>query len=87
MLAAAVTQILFAVATAWFGARIAMGFGRDLRLAVFTRVQSFSLTEMRRFGTPSLITRTTNDVQQLQAMLVMLLTMVMTAPIMGIGGW
>ena len=85
MLAAAVAQILFATGTAWLGARIAIGFGRDLRAAVFARVQSFSLTELRIFGTPSLITRTTNDVQQLQTVLVMFLTMVMTAPIMGIG--
>lgn len=85
LLAAASVQILFAVGTAWLGAYIAISFGRDLRSAVFGRVQSFSLTELRTFGTPSLITRTTNDVQQLQVMLVMLLTMVMTAPIMGIG--
>ncbi len=78
-------QIVFAAGTAWLGARIAIGFGRDLRSAVFERVQDFSLTELRAFGTPSLITRTTNDVQQLQAMLVMLLTMVIMAPIMGIG--
>ncbi|MFD2250538.1 ABC transporter ATP-binding protein [Pseudochelatococcus lubricantis] len=85
MLGAAAVQILFATGTAWLGARIAIGFGRDLRSAVFARVQNFSLTELRAFGAPSLITRTTNDVQQLQAMLVMLLTMVMTAPIMGVG--
>lgn len=85
MLAAAIAQILFATGTAWLGARIAIGFGRDLRAAIFARVQSFSLTELRLFGTPSLITRTTNDVQQLQTVLVMFLTMVMTAPIMGIG--
>lgn len=85
MLAAAVTQIAFSTAVAFLGARIAIGFGRDLRSAVFARVQSFSLTELRGFGTPSLITRTTNDVQQLQATLVMLLTMVLTAPIMGVG--
>lgn len=85
MLGAAIVQIVFAAGTAWLGARIAIGFGRDLRSAVFERVQDFSLTELRAFGTPSLITRTTNDVQQLQAMLVMLLTMVIMAPIMGIG--
>lgn len=85
MLGAAIVQIVFAAGTAWLGARIAIGFGRDLRSAVFARVQDFSLTELRAFGTPSLITRTTNDVQQLQAMLVMLLTMVIMAPIMGIG--
>jgi ATP-binding cassette subfamily B protein len=86
MLGAAACQILFATGTAWLGSRIAMGIGRDLRLAVFARVQLFSLTEVRRFGAPTLITRTTNDVQQLQTVLVMVLTMVMTAPIMAIGG-
>ncbi len=86
MLLATCCQILFSVGTAWLGARIAMGIGRDLRSAVFARVQAFSLTEVRRFGAPTLITRSTNDVQQLQTVLVMVLTMVMTAPIMGIGG-
>lgn len=85
MLAAAAAQIVLAVGVAWFGARIAIDFGRDLRAMVFARVQSFSLTELRSIGTPSLITRTTNDVQQLQTMLIMILTMVMTAPVMGIG--
>ena len=85
MLGAAGAQILLAIGTAWLGAHIAFGFGRDLRSAVFARVQSFSLTELRAFGTPSLITRTTNDIQQLQATLMMLLTMAMTAPIIGIG--
>ena len=85
MLAAAAAQILLAVGVAWFGARIAIDFGRDLRAMVFGQVQSFSLTELRSIGTPSLITRTTNDVQQLQTMLIMILTMVMTAPVMGIG--
>ncbi|MDE8653680.1 ABC transporter ATP-binding protein [Novosphingobium sp. H3SJ31-1] len=86
MLAVAVAQILFATGTAWLGARIAMGIGRDLRSAVFARVQIFSLTEVRGFGAPTLITRTTNDVQQLQTVLVMVLTLVMTAPMMAIGG-
>ncbi|MFG1394789.1 ABC transporter ATP-binding protein [Xanthobacter agilis] len=86
MLGAAMVQIAFAVGAAWFGARIAMGVGRDLRSAVFARVQIFSLHEMRRFGAPSLITRTTNDVQQVQAFLVMALTMIISAPITGIGG-
>lgn len=86
MLGAAATQILFSVAAAWLGARVAMGFGRDLRSAVFARVQVFSLHEMRRFGTPSLITRSTNDVLQVQTFLVMVLTTIVTAPIMGIGG-
>lgn len=85
MLAAAAVQILLAVGVAWLGARIAIDFGRSLRAQVFSRVQDFALTELRGFGVPTLITRTTNDVQQLQTTLVMTLTMVLTAPVMGIG--
>lgn len=86
MLVIAACQILFSIGTAWLGARIAMGIGRDLRSAVFARVQLFSLTEVRRFGASTLITRSTNDVQQLQTVLVVVLTIVMAAPIMAIGG-
>lgn len=86
MLVIATCQILFSIGTAWLGARIAMGIGRDLRSAVFARVQLFSLTEVRRFGASTLITRSTNDVQQLQTVLVVVLTIVMAAPIMAIGG-
>lgn len=85
MLGVAAMQIVLASGTAWLGAGIAIGFGRDLRSVVFARVQDFSLKELRDFGTPSLITRTTNDVQQVQTTLVMLLTMVLTAPIVGVG--
>ncbi|MEO7107602.1 MAG: ABC transporter ATP-binding protein [Rhodoferax sp.] len=86
MLGMALVQIAFAIGAAWLGARIAMGVGRDLRSAVFARVQAFSLHEMLGFGAPSLITRTTNDVQQVQTFLVMVLTMIVAAPITGIGG-
>ena len=86
MLGMALVQIAFAIGAAWLGARIAMGVGRDLRAAVFARVQAFSLHEMRGFGAASLITRTTNDVQQVQTFLVMVLTMIVAAPITGIGG-
>lgn len=86
MFGMALVQISFAIGAAWLGARIAMGVGRDLRSAVFARVQAFSLHEMRSIGTPSLITRTTNDVQQIQVFLVMVLTMIVAAPITGIGG-
>lgn len=85
MLAAIVAQVGLGIAVAWFGAEVALGFGRDLRSRVFARVQELSLAELRGFGTPSLITRTTNDVQQLQSLLVMMLTMVLMAPIMGVG--
>lgn len=80
-------QISFAIGAGWLGARIVMGVGRDLRSAVFARVQGFSLHEMRGISATSLITRTTNDVQQVQTFLVMVLTMIVAAPITGIGGW
>ncbi len=83
-----VTAILAvcSVAAVYLGAKIAMGFGRDVRLAVFRRVESFSQVEMNKFGTPSLITRNTNDVTQVQMVVFMGLTIILLAPIMGIGG-
>jgi ATP-binding cassette, subfamily B, multidrug efflux pump len=73
------------VAVYWSG-RTAMAVGRDLRAALFRRVQQFSQTELARFGAPSLITRNTNDVQQVQMVLVMALNVMTLAPIMAIGG-
>ena len=73
------------VAVYWSG-RTAMAVGRDLRAALFRRVQQFSQTELARFGAPSLITRNTNDVQQIQMVLVMALNVMILAPIMAIGG-
>lgn len=86
MLAVALAQVAFAVGATAVGARLAIGYGRDLRGAVFAHVQDFGLHEVRRFGIASLITRTTNDVQQLQIGLLMLLTMIVSAPIMAVGG-
>jgi len=74
------------VAGAYWGARVAMGFGRDLRSAVFRKVQTFSQVEVDHFGTPSLITRNTNDAQQIQQFIVMALAMMISAPILAIGG-
>jgi ATP-binding cassette subfamily B protein len=84
----AVTALLgvASVASVYLGAKVAMGFGRDLRLAVFRRVESFSQVEMNKFGTASLITRNTNDVQQVQMIVFMGLTVILLAPITGIGG-
>ncbi len=84
----AVTALLgvCAVTAVYFGAKVAMGFGRDVRLAVFKQVSTFSQVEMNKFGTPSLITRNTNDVQQVQLIVFMGLTVILLAPIMGIGG-
>lgn len=75
-----------AVIAVYYSARTAMGFGRDLREALFTRVQGFSLREVDLFGTPSLITRNTNDVQQVQMLVFMGLTMLVMAPLTAIGG-
>ncbi|MGW6238434.1 ABC transporter ATP-binding protein [Streptomyces sp. NPDC055094] len=86
MLAVTLLQILAAGAAVYFGARVAMGAGRDLRSAVFSRVQDFSVREMGRFGAASLITRTTNDVQQVQTLTAIGLTVLVAAPLTCVGG-
>lgn len=86
MLIVALVQVASTVAAVYFGARTAMAFGRDLRSNVFRRVAEFSSREMGRFGAPSLITRTTNDVQQVQMLVLMTFTMLISAPIMMVGG-
>ncbi|EXG81487.1 ABC transporter ATP-binding protein [Cryptosporangium arvum] len=85
MLAISVGQIVCAVGAVYVGAKVAMALGRDVRGAVFDRVQAFSAREVGTFGTPSLITRITNDVQQVQMLVVMTLTMVIAAPVMCVG--
>ncbi len=70
----------------YFGSKASMSFGRDVRSAIFRRVGTFSQTEVNIFGTPSLITRNTNDVQQVQMVLLMALNVMIIAPFMGIGG-
>lgn len=86
MIAVTLLQIVCAIGAVYFGARTAMALGRDIRAAVFDRVQSFSARELGSFGAPSLITRTTNDVQQVQMLVLMTFTMMVAAPIMMIGG-
>src|SRR5579875_365919 len=86
MLGITLVQIACSIVAVWFGARTAMAFGRDVRLAVFTRVGAFSEREVARFGPPSLITRTTNDVQQVQMLVLLTCTMLVATPIMSIGG-
>jgi ATP-binding cassette subfamily B protein len=86
MLLVSLVQIICAVGAVYFGARTAMALGRDVRLAVFKRVQDFSAREVGRFGTPSLITRNTNDVQQVQMLALMTFTLMVSAPIMCVGG-
>ncbi|MEU5398988.1 ABC transporter ATP-binding protein [Streptomyces sp. NPDC005963] len=86
MLAISVVQVVCNMGAVYFGARTSAALGRDVRAAVFDRVQSFSAREVGHFGAPSLITRTTNDVQQVQMLVLMAFTMMVTAPIMCIGG-
>lgn len=86
MLGLSLLQVVLAVAATVLGVRLAMRYGRDLRAQVFARVQGFSLREMNRFGTPSLITRSGNDVLQLQTGLLMVLTLIVSAPLMAAGG-
>ncbi|MDP9093713.1 MAG: ABC transporter ATP-binding protein/permease [Actinomycetota bacterium] len=86
MLVVSVVQIACSVVAVYFGARVAMSFGRDVRGAIFHRVGEFSAREVSRFGAPSLITRNTNDVQQVQMLVVMTCTMMVAAPIMCVGG-
>jgi len=74
------------IISVYFGSRASMAFGRDLRSAIFRRVGAFSQTEVNKFGTPSLITRNTNDVQQIQMVALMSLNVLVLAPFMGIGG-
>lgn len=86
MLAVSLIQIACTITAVYFGARTAMAFGRDLRSAIFRRVGSFSSREVGHFGAPSLITRNTNDVQQVQMLAMMGFTMMIAAPIMMVGG-
>jgi ATP-binding cassette subfamily B multidrug efflux pump len=86
MLAIAAIQVACTVAAVYYGAGAAMGYGRDLRAAIFHHVGSLSAREVGSFGAPSLITRNTNDVQQIQMLVLMITTMLVMAPISCIGG-
>jgi ATP-binding cassette, subfamily B, multidrug efflux pump len=86
MIAITFVQITCAIGAVFFGARTAMALGRDLRLEIFRRVQEFSAREVGHYGTPSLITRNTNDVQQVQMLALMTFTLMVAAPIMCVGG-
>lgn len=86
MLAVTLVSALAAIASVYFGSKTSMGLGRDTRGALFRRVQKFSQAEVNHFGAPSLITRTTNDVQQVQMVTLMMLNVVLMAPMMAIGG-
>src|SRR6476469_4651407 len=86
MLGVARLQVGCSVAAVWFGARTSMCLGRDLRDALFRRVGTFSAREVQHFGAPSLITRGTNDVTQVQMLVLMACTIAVSAPIMMVGG-
>lgn len=75
-----------AIASSYFSSKISMSFGRDMRRAIFHKVESFSQADLDKFGTPSLITRNTNDVQQMQMLVLLGLNLMVMAPLMCIGG-
>ncbi|MGW4921955.1 ABC transporter ATP-binding protein [Streptomyces parvulus] len=86
MIGISLAQVVCNIGAVYYGARTASALGRDVRGAVFDRVQSFSARELGGFGAPSLITRTTNDVQQVQMLTLMTFTLMVSAPIMCVGG-
>ncbi|MER8117568.1 ABC transporter ATP-binding protein [Streptomyces sp. NPDC094031] len=86
MIGISLVQVVCNIGAVYLGARTASALGRDMRAAVFDRVQSFSSREVGHFGAPSLITRTTNDVQQIQMLVLMTFTLMVSAPIMCVGG-
>ncbi|MEU9051672.1 ABC transporter ATP-binding protein [Streptomyces sp. NPDC048384] len=86
MIGISLAQVVCNIGAVYYGARTAAALGRDVRAAVFDRVQSFSAREVGHFGAPSLITRTTNDVQQVQMLALMTFTLMVSAPIMCVGG-
>ncbi|MFI9340259.1 ABC transporter ATP-binding protein [Streptomyces sp. NPDC052773] len=86
MIGISLVQVVCNIGAVYYGARTAAALGRDVRAAVFDRVQSFSAREVGHFGAPSLITRTTNDVQQVQMLALMTFTLMVSAPIMCVGG-
>jgi ATP-binding cassette subfamily B protein len=86
MLVITLVQLSFSVVAVYFGSRAAMGFGRDVRSALFHRITDFSAYEVNTLGAPSLINRITNDVQQVQMFVVLTCTLALAAPITAIGG-
>jgi len=86
MLGISLVVVVASIIAVYWGSKTGMAFGRDVRGAIFRKVESFSQTELNRFGTPSLITRNTNDVQQVQMVVLMGLNMMIIAPILAVGG-
>lgn len=85
MLLVALVGTVCTISTSYLSAKIGMGFSRDLRKKVFEKVESFSLTEVNEIGTASLITRTTNDINQVQMVVIMMIRMMLSAPLMIVG--
>ncbi|MNH71329.1 putative ABC transporter ATP-binding protein [compost metagenome] len=86
MLVVALGGIITSIAASYFSSRVATGFGKTLRSKVFSHVERFSLEEFDKLGTASLITRTTNDITQIQQVLLMMMRMMVSAPLLAIGG-
>ncbi len=86
MLLITFVQVVFAIIAVYYGSRVAMAFGRDVRQALFHRVTGFSAQDVGRFGAPSLITRITNDVSQVQILVLMSCTLLLAAPVTIVGG-
>jgi ATP-binding cassette subfamily B protein len=86
MLIVSLVQVACTIVAVYYGSRVAMAFGRDLRSGIFGHVAEFSNREVAQFGAPSLLTRSTNDVQQVQMLLFMTFSMLVTTPIMMLGG-
>jgi ATP-binding cassette subfamily B protein len=86
MLGVTLVLVIATIIAVYWGSKTAMAFGRDVRGALFRKVENFSQAELNHFGTPSLITRSTNDVQQVQMVVLMILNLTLAAPIMAIGG-
>ncbi|HMO11554.1 MAG TPA: ABC transporter ATP-binding protein [Actinotalea sp.] len=86
MLGVSLVQVIATMVAVYLGAKVAMSLGRDVRAHVFATVQGFSAREVAAFGAPSLITRSTNDVQQVQMVVLLSLTLLVAAPVMAVGG-
>ena len=86
MLGISLLVVVASIIAVYWGSKTGMAFGRDLRGSIFRKVESFSQAELNRFGTPSLITRNTNDVQQVQMVVLIGLNMMIIAPILAVGG-
>src|SRR6478672_10836643 len=86
MLGISAVVVVASIIAVYFGSKTGMAFGRDVRGSIFRKVESFSRAELDTFGTPSLITRNTNDVQQVQMVVLMGLNMMIIAPILAVGG-